>query len=84
MTSHGDVIIRDGQDGLVVPHDDIEGWRRALRKLAADRDYRLALGAAGAERLKAFTWSAFRRGMVRAYDEIRDRQLATLAKASGR
>ncbi len=78
LTSHGDVIIRDGQDGLVVPHDDIEGWRRALRRLAADRDYRLSLGAAGADRLKEFTWSAFRRGMVRAYDEIRDRKMAEL------
>jgi glycosyltransferase involved in cell wall biosynthesis len=70
ITSDGDVILRDGVDGLAVPAHDAEGWRRALRKLAADRDYRLALGAAGAERLGSFTWDAYRRGVRRAYDEI--------------
>jgi glycosyltransferase involved in cell wall biosynthesis len=84
VTSHGDIIIRDGQDGLVVRHDDIEGWRRALRKLAADRDHRLSIGAAGAERLKSFTWEAFRRGMIRAYDEIGAREEAKAARARAR
>ena len=74
VTSSGDVILRDGVDALVVPHQDIEGWRRALRRLAADRDYRLALGAAGADRLKQFTWDTYRRGVVRAYDEIAARE----------
>ncbi len=74
ITSDGDVILRDGVDGLAVPARDVQGWRRALGKLAADRDYRLALGAAGAERLKSFTWEAYRRGILRAYDEIADRE----------
>lgn len=74
VTSDGDVIIRDGVDGLVARADDIEGWRRILRKLAADRDYRLAIGAAGADRLKAFTWEAYRRGVRRAYEEIAERE----------
>ena len=46
ITSDGDVIIRDGVDGLVAPTHDVERWRLILRKLAADRDYRLAIGAA--------------------------------------
>jgi alpha-maltose-1-phosphate synthase len=74
VTSSGDVIIRDGVDGLAVPARDIEGWRRALRRLAENRDYRLALGAAGGERLKSFTWDAFRRGNLRAYEEIAARE----------
>jgi glycosyltransferase involved in cell wall biosynthesis len=74
ITSSGDVIIRDGVDGLVVPVRDIEGWRQALRRLAAGRDYRLALGAAGADRLKSFTWDAFGRGNLRAYEEIAARE----------
>jgi glycosyltransferase involved in cell wall biosynthesis len=74
ITSDGDSILRDGVDALVVPYQDVEGWRRALRRLAANRDYRLALGAAGAERLKAFTWDTYRRGVVRAYEEIAERE----------
>jgi glycosyltransferase involved in cell wall biosynthesis len=74
IVSEGDVIIRDGVDGLAIPPRDIEGWRRALRRLAADRDYRLRLGAAGAERLKSFTWEAYRRGVIRAYGEIAERE----------
>lgn len=80
VTSNGDAILRDGVDALVVPHTDIEGWRRALRRLAADRDFRLALGAAGAERLKAFTWDTYRRGVVRAYDEIAAREAERRAR----
>ena len=76
ITSDGDVIIRDGVDGLVAPVHDVERWRLLLRKLAADRDYRLAIGAAGADRLKAFTWDAYRRGVIRAYDEIAARETA--------
>jgi glycosyltransferase involved in cell wall biosynthesis len=76
ITSNGDVILRDGVDGLAVPWHDIEGWRRALRRLASDRDYRLKLGAAGAERLKLFTWDAYGRGVIRAYEEIAAREAA--------
>jgi glycosyltransferase involved in cell wall biosynthesis len=80
ITSDGDSILRDGVDGLVVPYKDIEGWRRALRRLAADRDYRLALGAAGAERLKAFTTDGYRRAVVRAYGEIAAREAERRAR----
>jgi len=82
ITSNGDMILRDGIDGLAVPACNIDGWRRALQRLAADRDYRLALGAAGADRLKSFTWDAFRRGNVRAYDEIAAREAERQARAA--
>jgi glycosyltransferase involved in cell wall biosynthesis len=75
ITSDGDVILRDGVDGLTVPVRDTDGWRRTLRRLAVDRDYRLALGAAGAERIKSFTWEAYRRGILQAYEEIAAREI---------
>jgi glycosyltransferase involved in cell wall biosynthesis len=74
LTSQGEGIIRDGVDGVVVPPRDILGWRRALARLAADRDHRLALGAAGLDRLKSFSWDAYRRGILRAYEEIATRE----------
>jgi len=74
ITSDGDVVIRDGIDGLSVPLTDIGGWQQALTALAADRERRRTLGAAGAERVKAFTWDVYRRGIVAAYEAIWDRE----------
>ena len=74
ITSDGDVVIRDGIDGLSVPLADIGGWQQALTALAADRERRRTLGAAGAERVKAFTWDVYRRGIVGAYEAIWDRE----------
>ena len=73
LTSEGDVVIRDGKDGMCVPVRDVEAWRAALRALANDRDRRVALGRAGAERVKAFSWDAYRRGIVAAYRSIAER-----------
>jgi glycosyltransferase involved in cell wall biosynthesis len=74
ITSDGDVVIRDGIDGLSVPLNDLAGWKRALEGLAADRTRRLALGAAGAERTRMFSWEAYRRGVVNAYETIWERE----------
>jgi glycosyltransferase involved in cell wall biosynthesis len=76
ITSDGDVVIRHEVDGLSVPLSDLPGWKRALEGLAADRPRRLALGAAGAERTKLFSWEAYRRGVVDAYETIWERERA--------
>ena len=74
ITSDGDVVIRDGIDGLTVPLTDLGGWQHALTALAADRERRRMLGAAGAERVKTFTWDGYRRGIIDAYEAIWDRE----------
>jgi glycosyltransferase involved in cell wall biosynthesis len=74
VTSEGDIVIRDGIDGVCVPARDVEGWRAALRGLALNRDRRLAIGRAGAERAKLFSWEAYRRGIVAAYEAIAERE----------
>jgi glycosyltransferase involved in cell wall biosynthesis len=80
ITSDGDVVIRDGVDGLSVPLADIGGWQQALTALAADRERRRTLGAAGAERVKAFTW-----GRLSARDRRRVRgDLGPRAPRTGR
>jgi glycosyltransferase involved in cell wall biosynthesis len=74
ITSDGDVVIRNGVDGLSVPLADMDAWRQALTDLAGDRDRRRALGAAGADRVKAFSWDVYRRGIVDAYETIWERE----------
>ena len=74
ITSDGDVVIRHGIDGLSAPLTDMGAWQRALGDLAGDRDRRRALGAAGAERVKTFTWDAYKRGIIAAYETIWERE----------
>lgn len=49
-------IVRDGQEGLIVDAYDRDGWVVAIRALAEDGDRRRRLGAAAAERARAFGW----------------------------
>jgi glycosyltransferase involved in cell wall biosynthesis len=40
-------LVREGENGYLVAVDDVNAWREALTALAADRDARIRLGAAG-------------------------------------
>jgi glycosyltransferase involved in cell wall biosynthesis len=83
ITTDGDIVIRDGVDGLSIPIEDLAAWQRALTALAADRPRRLALGAAGAERIKLFSWEAYRQGVVAAYETIWERERGRRAARGG-
>jgi glycosyltransferase involved in cell wall biosynthesis len=48
-------VIEEGVNGFLVSVDDIGGMQDALAALAADRDLRARLGAAGRETARAFT-----------------------------
>jgi glycosyltransferase involved in cell wall biosynthesis len=47
-------LIADWENGVLAPPRDIEAWARALRALAEDAGLRERLGAAAAERARAF------------------------------
>ena len=50
-------IVVDGQTGLLVPPSDPSALAAAIRRLAGDRDLRLALGQAGRARVESlFSW----------------------------
>jgi len=67
ITSDGDVVIRDGIDGLVVGERDVDRLVAALQALAADRAQRRALGISASERIKLFTREGFRRALGKVY-----------------
>lgn len=73
ITADGDVVIRDGIDGLVIKAEDIEGWNEALSRLYEDYEKRIQLGFNAAKRVQLFTWEAYRAGVVQAYSEIAKR-----------
>jgi len=50
--------VRDGETGLLVPHDDVDAWARSLRQLLEDRSLRVHLGDRAVEHARRFTWEA--------------------------
>ncbi len=60
-------LIRPGEDGELVPVDDVAAWAEALEELLADADRRTRLGSAGRERVvQEFTWPV----VTRQWDEL--------------
>lgn len=74
ITSDGDVVIRNGTDGLVVPAENSEGWVAALKNLYENPELRAQLGANAAERVQSYTWENYQAGIVNAYEEIARRE----------
>jgi glycosyltransferase involved in cell wall biosynthesis len=74
ITSDGDVVIRDGVDGLVIPPQEMERWAAAIEWLAGDDEQRRRLGTSAAARVRTFTWAAYRAGIRDAYLRIAERE----------
>jgi len=47
-------IVRDGEDGLLVPPEDVNALAAAMERLMADSDLRRRLGEAGARNVRRF------------------------------
>jgi glycosyltransferase involved in cell wall biosynthesis len=64
----GDVVI-DGENGLIVPPNDLDALCAAIERLHRDRDLAARMGAAGRRRVaENFTWEHFRKRLLAAYD----------------
>jgi glycosyltransferase involved in cell wall biosynthesis len=59
-------LVRDGENGLVVPAGDAAALARALRALAEDADLRARFGRAGAEDVRAYSHDAWAEGFSEA------------------
>lgn len=51
-------ILRDGEDGLLVPAEDVEALAAGMRRLMADADLRARLGEAAARNVRRFAREA--------------------------
>lgn len=59
----------DGETGLIVAREDVEGLKRAVRRLAENAAEREAFGAAGAARARLFSWPAVTGQYITAYQD---------------
>jgi alpha-maltose-1-phosphate synthase len=70
IVSDGDVIIRDGQDGLVAHPKQTGALEAAILRLYEDADLRRHLGQNGRLRARQFSCQAYRRRIGEVYQEI--------------
>ncbi len=61
-----------GTAGILVPPDDVEGWRQALDKALRDEDMRRILAQAAQERARRFSWERTARETLAVYRGARD------------
>src|SRR3954447_7358690 len=61
-------VVRDGQDGVLVPRGDAAALGEALRALALDPERRAALSAAALERAQRFAGPQVAQEVVKAYE----------------
>ena len=69
-------VVRDGEDGFLVPPGDLDAMADRLELLARDPERRLRMGAAGRERARA------RYGVARLVEDV-DRLYAELLRGAG-
>jgi glycosyltransferase involved in cell wall biosynthesis len=64
-------VVQDGVTGLLVPPGNSSALADAVIRLLDDSDLRIAMGAAGRQRvLQNFTWDKIAQAMMRHYDEL--------------
>jgi phosphatidyl-myo-inositol alpha-mannosyltransferase len=62
-------VVRNGLDGLLVPHGDATALASTLRDVALDRAYLRTLGAAAGRSAARFAWPRVAADVVSAYEE---------------
>lgn len=60
-TSASGAVLRDGQDGFVVPPRDVEALKRCIGRLYRNPGLRVQMGEGARRRVRAFSWAAYRR-----------------------
>jgi glycosyltransferase involved in cell wall biosynthesis len=62
--------ITDGENGFLLPPDDVEGIARAMIRLAEDPDLARKMGLAGRDRAEKFTWVRYARQQWTVYRSV--------------
>jgi glycosyltransferase involved in cell wall biosynthesis len=70
IVSDGDVIIRDGIDGLVAASTEPYALESALLRLHEDHELRRCLGENAVKRANDFSWANYRHKVIKAYQTI--------------
>ncbi|MCS7261243.1 MAG: glycosyltransferase family 4 protein [Anaerolineae bacterium] len=68
-TPNAGSVVRDGQEGFIVPIRDVDALCDRMQRLREDVALRRAMSHAALERARAFPWTAYQERLVAAYLE---------------
>ena len=63
-------VVRDGQDGLIVPIRDAEALCDRLQRLRDDATLRARMGQSARERAEAFRWQTYQAELLKTYPRV--------------
>ena len=63
-------VVRDGQDGLLVPIRDIDALCERLQQVRDDAALREQLGRSARARIEGFTWQAHQQRLINIYHQV--------------
>jgi hypothetical protein len=66
-TPNAGSVVREGQEGFIVPIRDVGALRERMQRLTEDRRLRVDMGRAGRLRAEQFTWDEYARKLISAY-----------------
>lgn len=73
-------VVRDGHDGVLVPHSDATALATTLRELALDPARTAAMGAQAAQSAQRFAWPNVTRDVLGAYEDAQAVAAPTTAR----
>lgn len=63
-------VVRDGQDGFIIPIRDIESLRCRMQQLRDDISLRTQLGLSAREWVSQFSWASYQSHLIETYQKI--------------
>lgn len=70
-------LVRDGVDGILVDAGDVDALARAIVRLLKHPELRAKMGAAGAKRVREFSWDSTARVVLDSYEKALVRSSST-------
>lgn len=70
-TPNAGSVVRDGQEGFIVPIRDVDALCKQMQRLRDDAALRKEMGRAALERVEQFSWDAYSARLLAAYEQIR-------------
>lgn len=63
-------VVRDGQDGIIVPIRNLEALADAIERIVTDRDLRQRMSRSARDRAKEFTWEKYGERLINACPKL--------------
>jgi alpha-maltose-1-phosphate synthase len=70
VTHNAGSIVRDGEEGFVIPIRDVTTLQAAIHTLWASRELRVTFARAARKRAEEFTWERYRRAVRSVYEHV--------------